>query len=119
MVSWTGGYNTTEGSVLGAGEAHVQSMDFKDAVNVQTDIVTNATALAENKYLVDNAAVAANLKTFMWKVEENTMTKRMLVWGVHHDFLEFATPDFYDIVKNALRWVLKMDCVCPGFQSGK
>jgi hypothetical protein len=114
LVTWTTGYNTTEALGLGAGEAHVQSMDLKDAVNDQADIVSNSTALAENKYLDDNAAVPANLKTFMWKVEENSITKRLFIWGVHHTFLEYATPDFYDIIKNAVRWVLKMDCECPG-----
>ena len=48
----------------------------------------------------------------MWKIEENTFTKRMFVWGVHHTFLEFATQDFFDILNNAVRWVLKIDCVC-------
>jgi len=114
QVPWTTGYNTTEALGLGAGEAHVQAMDLKDAVNVQTDIVTNSTAMAQNKNLIDDAATPANLKNFMWKIEENTWTKRMFVWGVHHTFLEFATQDFFDIVNNAVRWVLKIDCVCPG-----
>jgi hypothetical protein len=112
VVPWTAGYNTTIGT--GATEAHVQSFNFKDAVNTQAVIVSNATALATNKYLVDNAAVPANLKTFMWKVEENTITKRLVAWGVHHDFLEYATDDFYAILKNSLRWVLKMDISCGG-----
>jgi len=112
LVTWTAGYNTTIGT--GAGEAHVQGFDLKDAVNAQADIVSNSTALANNKYLVDDAGAAANLKTFLWKTEENSITKRMVSWGVHHDFLEYASADFYDILKNSLRWVLKLDCVCPG-----
>jgi hypothetical protein len=114
QVAWTTGYNTTEALGLGAGEAHVQAIDLKDAVNDEADIVTNSTPLADDKYLVDNAAVPSNLKTFMWKVEENSITKRLFIWGVHHTFLEYATTDFYDILKNAVRWALKMDCVCPG-----
>jgi hypothetical protein len=112
VVTWTAGYNTTIGT--GAGEAHVQGFDLKDAVNAQADIVSASTALANNKYLIDDAGAAANLKSFLWKIEENTITKRMVCWGVHHDFLEYASADFYDIVKNSLRWVLKMDCECPG-----
>jgi hypothetical protein len=120
IVTWTTGYNP-EGSAggMGAGEAHVQAMDLKDAVNDQAAIVSNSTALADNKNVLDDAAVIATLKTFLWKVEENSLTKRMVIWGIHHTFLDLATPDFYDIVKNSLRWVLKMDCVCPGSSAVK
>lgn len=112
VIKWTNGYNTTIGT--GATEAHIQSFDLKDAVNDQAAIVSSSTILANNKYLVDNAEVPANLKTFLWKIEENTITKRMVAWGVHHDFLEHATDTFYLVLKNSLRWVLKMNPECPG-----
>jgi hypothetical protein len=115
VIKWTNGYNTTIGT--GASEAHIQSFDLKDAVNDQADIVSNSTALANNKYLVDNAEVPANLKTFLWKIEENSITKRMVTWGVHHEFLEHATDTFYLVLKNSLRWVLKMNPECPGNQN--
>ncbi|MBN2763686.1 MAG: T9SS type A sorting domain-containing protein [Bacteroidales bacterium] len=114
-VVWTAGYNP-EGSAggMGAGEAHIQTFDLTDAVNNLADIVSNSTALADNKLAVTEASFPANLKTFMWKTEENATTKRLVNWGIHHTFMDLATADFYNAIKNSVLWVLKMDCECPG-----
>jgi hypothetical protein len=100
-ILWTTGYNTTIGT--GAGEAHIQAFDlFKSH---EHEIVENSTPLASNKYLVDQAF---QLQNFMWKTEENSYTKRIVSWGIHHDFLEYATDEFYKILVNAVKWVLKI-----------
>jgi hypothetical protein len=114
-VVWTTGYNP-EGSAggMGAGEAHIQAFDLTDAVNNEADIVSNSTALADNKLALNEASFPANLKTFMWKTEENSVTKRLVTWGVHHTFMDLATADFYNALKNSVLWVLGMDCECPG-----
>jgi hypothetical protein len=114
-VTWTTGYNP-EGSPggIGSGEAHIQAFDLKDAVNGDAAVVAASTAIADNKLAIDNAAFPANLKTFMWKTEENATTKRLVAWGVHHTFMDLATAEFYNMLRNAVLWVLKMDCECPG-----
>lgn len=112
VVSWTAGYNTTIGT--GATEAHIQAFDLKDGTNGQAEIVSHATALADNKNVVDDAAAPATLKSFLWKVDENTITKKLVAWGLHHEFLEYATDDFYSIIQNSMKWVLGMDITCGG-----
>jgi len=113
-VVWTTGYNPeTSAGGMGAGEAHIQTFDLKDAVNDLPDIVANSVALANNKLAV-TTPFPANLQTFMWKTEENATTKRIVNWGVHHTFMDLATADFYNALKNSVLWVLKMDCECPG-----
>ncbi len=114
VVAWTTGYNINEALGIGASEAHIQAFDLKEATMTDANVLAAASVLANSKHAVDNAAFPANLKTFMWKVEENATTKRLVAWGVHHTFMEFATADFYNMLKNSVLWVLKMDCECPG-----
>ncbi len=102
IVTWTEGYNTTIGT--GAGEGHIQAVDFTQSTI--PDVVDNAVLLAESPYFVNVAAASA---AFMWKIEENPTTKRMVVWGVHVDLLEHATEDFWQIIQNAVQWVLGED----------
>lgn len=99
VVTWTDGFNTTIGT--GAGEAHVQGIDLAAASNPSADVVAAAVLLAETPQ-----EPALSIPQFMWKVEENTLTKRVVAWGIHHDFLEHATDDFYTIIKNSIMWVL-------------
>jgi hypothetical protein len=113
-VVWTTGYNPeTSAGGMGAGEAHIQAFDLKDAVNDLPDIVSSSSILADNK-LAETTPFPANLQAFMWKTEENATTKRLVSWGVHHTFMDLATSDFYNMLKNSVLWVLKMDCECPG-----
>jgi hypothetical protein len=101
VVTWTEGYNTTIGT--GAGEGHVQAVDFTQSTI--PDVLDNAVLLAENPHLVNIKSAPG----FMWKIEENPTTKRMVVWGVHDDLLEYATADFWQIIQNAVQWVLGED----------
>jgi hypothetical protein len=103
-VEWTTNINA------GSSDAHVQAFDLQFSVADSVNAATKAasTKLANAKVFVDNKDIPANLKTFMWKVEENTTTKRMVAWGVHHNFLENATADFYKILIRSMKWVLKM-----------
>lgn len=105
VVTWTDGYNTTIGT--GAGEAHVQGFDLSAASNPSADVVAASSVLAETGQTL-------SIPQFMWKVEENSLTKRVVAWGIHHDFLEYATDDFYTILKNAVMWVLgnEADITC-------
>lgn len=112
VVTWTEGYNTTIGT--GAGEAHVQAYSLNDA-SANADVAAAATVLADDKYMVDQSMA---LTSFMWKVEENALTKRLVTWGVHHDFLEHATDDFWNIIQYSVRWILDQDITCPGGQTG-
>ena len=112
VVTWTEGYNTTIGT--GAGEAHVQAYNLKDAT-ANADVASAATVLADDKYMVDQSMP---LTSFMWKVEENALTKRLVTWGVHHDFLEHATDDFWSIIKYSVMWVLDQEITCPGGETG-
>ena len=109
-VTWTDGFNTTIGT--GSGEAHVQGFNLAAADNPSADVVAAATLLAETPVEWPNLTI----KTFFWKVEENTLTKRTVAWGIHHDFLEYATDDFWTIIKNSLMWVLgkEADISCGG-----
>ena len=111
VVTWTEGYNTTIGT--GAGEGHVQAVDFTQSA-IQ-DVLDNTVLLAENPYLVNTMSQPG----FMWKIEENPTTKRMVVWGVHNDLLEYATEDFWQIIQNAVQWVLGEDISSCGGTSIK
>lgn len=113
ILKWTNGYNTTIGT--GAGEAHIQVYDLKDAT-ANASVSQNASLLAETE------AVDVNLthKKNFWKVEANAVTKRTVTWGIHHDFLEHATDDFWAIIKNAVLWSLGKEadikCGTTGFK---
>jgi hypothetical protein len=102
VVTWTDGFNTTIGT--GAGEAHVQGFNLSAADNPSTEVAAASSVLAETPM-----EPALSIPTFMWKVEENSVTKRVVAWGIHHDFLENATDDFYTIIKNSVMWVLKKE----------
>lgn len=113
VVTWTDGFNTTIGT--GAGEAHVQGFDLSAADNPSADVVAASSVLAETAQ-----TPALSIPQFMWKVEENSLTKRVVAWGVHHEFLENATDDFYTILKNAVMWVLgneaDINCGVSGYK---
>ena len=102
VVTWTEGFNTTIGT--GAGEAHVQGFDMSAASNPQAAVVAAAVLLAESPMVP-----ALSIPKFMWKIEENSFTKRIVAWGIHHDFLEHATDDFWTIIKNSVMWILKKE----------
>ncbi|MBN1415703.1 MAG: hypothetical protein JW973_11430 [Bacteroidales bacterium] len=101
-IQWTGGYNTNASLWLGAGEAHIQAFNLS-ASHIPA-IAANSIPLASNNYLVNTKSP---LQTFMWKTEANTYSKRVVSWGVHHGFLEYATEDFYTILVNSVKWVLE------------
>ncbi|MBN2612715.1 MAG: T9SS type A sorting domain-containing protein [Bacteroidales bacterium] len=114
VITWTEGYNTSIG--VGAGEAHLQVIDLKDAALTDAAVSPAATLLGET--MADDASLTK--KTFLWKVDENTTTKRLVLWGVHHEFLEHATDDFWTIIQNSVLWVLgkeaEISCGVTGFK---
>jgi hypothetical protein len=105
-VTWTEGYNTTIGK--GAGEAHLQAHDL--TTSTLAGVSGKATPLASNEYLINGPG---GLPNFMWKVEKNESTQRIVTWGIHHDFLEHATEDFYLVLSNALLWSMDKDLLAP------
>ena len=111
VVTWTEGYNTG----TGAGEAHVQGFDLSAADNPSLDVAASAVLLAETP-----VEPVLTIPQFMWKVEENAFTKRIVAWGIHHEFLEHATEDFWMIIKNSLMWVLgneaNINCGVSGYK---
>jgi len=111
IVTWTEGYNTG----TGAGEAHVQGFVLSAADNPSLDVAASAVLLAESP-----VQPALTIPQFMWKVEANAFTKRIVAWGIHHEFLEHATEDFWMIIKNSLMWVLdneaNINCGVSGYK---
>jgi len=96
---WTTAYNENEGD-----EAHVQCFDLKMSY---ADIADNATLIAKNKFAADETG--STVDGWLWAVEENDSSKAGVVWGIHHEFLNNATDDFFKIVQNSLAWVLAHD----------
>ncbi len=104
VVTWTDGFN--EGT--GAGEAHVQGFDLSKGGN-PAEVQAAAVVLAETPM-----EPALSIPQFMWKIEENAVTKRIVAWGVHHEFCEKTTDDFWMIIENSVMWVLgnEADITC-------
>ena len=96
---WTTAYNENEGD-----EAHIQCFDLSKSY---ADIADAATLIATNKFADDETSSEVN--QWLWAVEENDSSKAAVVWGVHHEFLNNATDDFYNILQNALAWVTGND----------
>ena len=95
----------------GTSNAHVQGMDFLAADGVPTaaaDVAANAVAIAKNPYLENTTDMLPN---FMWAIEENSYTKRVVTMGVHHQFTYTDADEFNHILTNAVLWSLKMDVV--------
>jgi hypothetical protein len=93
---FTTAYNVDQGD-----EAHIQTFDLKkshDAVkNASTLIATNNYAKNETTSTVDG---------WLWAVEENDSSKAGVVWGIHHQYMDNATPEFFMLLQNSLAWVL-------------
>ena len=104
-LTWTLGYN--DGT---ANSGHIQGLDFKKSP-VQ-DIADNASVLGTSPWL-ESLTDAGVITSYMWKIEENSVTKRFVVWGVHEDMLQKATADFWHIIQNAVLWVLDENLICP------
>lgn len=98
-VEWTTAFNDE----TGMGEAHVQAFDL--SLSAVTDIANAATLLSENKWHSEEGVTASN----MWKVDANGLTQKIFIWGIHQEFLQYATEDFYKIMTNATRWALDME----------
>lgn len=101
---WTTSYNVNMGEY-----AQIQCFDLKQAY---PEIADNALMIATNKFA--EYETGSNVDGWLWAVEENDSSRRGVVWGVSHLFLENATDDFYKILVNALNWAnYNSHCVPP------
>lgn len=100
VVTFTTGFNPTIAPLIG----QVCGFDLTIGANPLLP-AGNAKAVANSKLLADENQV---FKSFLWTIEENTFTKRIVEWGVGHGLLELATDDFYKVLGNCVKWALKM-----------
>jgi hypothetical protein len=93
---FTTAYNVDQGD-----EAHIQTFDLK----MSHDAVKNAsTLIATNKYAKDETT--STVDGWLWAVEENDSSKAGVVWGIHHQYMDNATNEFFMLLQNSLAWVL-------------
>jgi hypothetical protein len=94
---FTTSYNANEGD-----EAHIQCFDLSKSADA--NIVSNSTLLANNKFAEDETS--STVDGWLWAVEESESSKAAVVWGIHHEFLNAATEQFFGIIQNSMAWVL-------------
>ncbi|MBN1183030.1 MAG: T9SS type A sorting domain-containing protein [Bacteroidales bacterium] len=97
-IQWTLGKNDNE-----TGEAHAVGFDL--SLSPIETIKTHSTLLAKNLQLVNEDKIPG----CFWAIEENDLTKRIIFWNIHFELQQKATPDFFVIAKNALKWALKLN----------
>ena len=100
-VRWTTEKNGGEADA----DAHVRHVALDSLSTADPEITDNSTLLASNPCLEEDYGI--DPAGFFWAIEKNTTLNdnRMVIMGIHANYLKGATQAFYDIIVNSAKWV--------------